>query len=120
MRNSIINAKKSSIPVTVLVILTIALCIFALISFSLASKKKADGAKSDNFLDALYLMKGNLNSGYQSPSGITGNFDSVNLDRDVVTLEKQDYNWAVGWWGILPYPKKDKFVLYRAEYPIYP
>lgn len=46
--------KKADIPVTVLVMLTIAICIFALLAFYFSTKKANDTIKEGNLLEKTY------------------------------------------------------------------
>ena len=51
--------KRADIPVTILVILTIALCMFALMAFYMAEKKIGSGIGDYNILDKYYIESEN-------------------------------------------------------------
>ncbi len=81
--------KKASIPVTVLVVLTVALCVFALISFSISSAKRTAEIKDINLIQKIYLIKNNLDSGYSNPNSLLDDFEKTSITPQKIVLEKQ-------------------------------
>lgn len=111
---SIIKSKKASIPVTVLVVLTLALCIFALVSFSLASDKKASDIEGYEILGKAYSAKTALDAGYEVPSSFKEEFDSYSYSGGVLTVTKQERKSGII--NAIQFWKDNKFVKYRVYY----
>ena len=106
------TSKKASIPVTVLVILTIALCIFALVSFSLANSKRSAEIKDFGIVEKAYFIQNNIASGYELSKSAKAEFDKVDLSPGRILIEKHklkpgfiNYIWT-----------REKAVQYRVTY----
>jgi hypothetical protein len=115
MQTFIIKNKRASIPVTVLVILTIALCIFALVSFSLASSKRSAEIKDFELLEKAYAARAAVDAGYSAPVQLTSVFSKIELPAlparnfiaEKTQLKPGFFNWI---WT------REKILQYRFTY----
>lgn len=100
-----LNYKKSNIPVVLLVVLTITLCFFALLSFSKVSSKAEAEINNFGFLDKIYVISHVNEKGYES--SLLEEFDEKDLQARPVWFEKYETT------GFLT---KERHLIYRVEY----
>ena len=110
--NMMLKSTKASIPVTVLVILTVLLCIFALVSFSLASGKRSAEIKDFELLEKAYAARTAVDAGYGAPSSLTSDFSKIDLSGRNIAAEKTQLK--PGFWNYIW--TRDKILQYKFTY----